>query len=173
MQYIGMRRRSPQAKPQKLDTILQELLKERKIVVTSEKSRLQHIWRHAVGDRIAAHTSPERLHKDSLFVKVSSPVWMQQLHYLKGEIIEKINGQTEKDFVKHIFFSVGEVPLSDRMPEDQLPFFPESFPLKERDKKMIEKNLAAVSDKELREILQRVMTRDIIRRRLTGTRKAP
>jgi hypothetical protein len=38
--------------------------------------------------------------------------------------------------------------------------------LKTRDKKMIEKSLAVIADKELQDILKRVMTKEITRRRM-------
>jgi len=105
-------------------------------------------------------------------VKVSSPVWMQQLHFLKEEMIEKINRQMGDQTVKNIFFSIGEVLPSARTDQDPAVFYPESFPLKGRDKKKIEQSIASVSDQELKEILKRVMTKDLIRRRLRGTRKS-
>lgn len=140
--------------------------------MTSEKRHLQEVWIKAVGSRIANQTSPERLHKGSLFVKVSSPVWMQQLHFLKEEMIEKINRQMDDHSVRDIFFSIGEVLPSAHTDHDPAPFFPESFPLKGKDKQVIEQSIASVSDQELKEILKRVMTKDLIRRRLRGTPKS-
>jgi hypothetical protein len=168
-----MRRRPPQTKIQKLGDVLQNILKDRNILLTSEKQRLQAIWSKAVGAQIAAQTSPDRQKKGTLYVRVFSPVWMQQLHFLKGEIIDNINRHMEKDFIKNIFFSVGELPPASRMHQDLASFFPESFPLSERDKKVIEQSISSVSDQELKEILKRVMTKDMIRRRLSGNRKAP
>ena len=168
-----MRRRPPQTKIQKLGDVLQHILKDRNILLTSEKRRLQEIWTKAVGPQIAEQTSPDRQKKGTLYVKVFSPVWMQQLHFLKGEIINNINRHMEKDFIKNIFFSVGELPPASRMHQKPVSFFPESFPLNDRDKKVIEQSLSSVSDQELKEILERVMTKDMIRRRLSGTRKVP
>ena len=48
-----------------------------------------------------------------------------------------------------------------------------SMQLKGKEKKMIEQSISSVSDQELREILKRVMTKDIIRRRLSRNRKVP
>jgi hypothetical protein len=168
-----MRRRPQQTKLQKLGDILQHVLKERNILLTSEKQRLQEFWLRAVGFQIGAQTSPDRLKNGSLFVKVSSPAWMQQLHFLREEIIDKINQQMGKEFIKNIFFSIGEVSPANRIHQDPLSFFPESFPLEGRDKKVIEQSISFISDQELKEILKRVMTKDILRRRLTGTRKVP
>ena len=168
-----IRKRSRQIKLQKLGDILNHFLRKRNILLSFEKQRLQEIWSRAVGAQIAEQTSPDRLSKGALSVKVSSSVWMQQLHFLKEEIINKINQQVGTEFVKNIFFSIGEVSPVSRKNQDPLLLSPESFPLKGRDKKMIEQSISSISDQELREILKRVMTKDIIRRRLSGGRKVP
>ena len=64
-----------------------------------------------------------------------------------------------------LFFSVGEIPApppgaASRQPTDLIP-----APLKGRDRKMIRESLDAIRDPELREIMERVMTREISRRR--------
>src|SRR5712692_9744759 len=66
------------------------------------------IWNEAVGDMIARNAQPEKIRQGTLFVKVSSPVWMQQLQYLKETIVEKINRELGKEVVKNIFFVIGK-----------------------------------------------------------------
>jgi len=168
-----MKKRPTQLKLQKLGDILQDVLKTKDMILLSEKRRLQEIWNRSVGDRIASQTIPDRLQKGHLYVKVSSSVWMQQLHFLKKEIIDSVNRQMSEQPIKNIFFSIGEVPQATHIPGDPASFLPASFPLKGKDKKMIEQYTAPVSDEELKEILTRVMTKDIIRRRLGGTRRVP
>jgi hypothetical protein len=168
-----IRKRPRQIKPQKLSDILHHFLKKQNIILSFEKQRLQEIWSIAVGTQIAEQTSPDRLNKGTLSVKVSSSVWMQQLHFLKEEIINKINQQVGAEFIKNIFFSIGDVSPVYHKNQNPLLLSPESFPLKGRDKKMIEQSISSISDQELREILKRVMTKDIIRRRLSGVRKVP
>ena len=168
---MGKRPRQP--KLQKLGDILQSVLKGRNIIMTSEKQHLQKIWSQAVGSQIAGQTAPDRLKKNALFVKVSSPIWMQQLHFLKEEIIDKINRQMGETFIKNIFFSVGEISRTSRINQDPVSFFPASFPLKGRENKMVEECISSVSDQELKEILKRVMIKDILRKRINGSRKVP
>jgi hypothetical protein len=120
-----------------------------------------------VGARILAHARPEKLQRDTLFVRVSDSVWMQQLHFLKQDILGKINHLLDGKTVKNIHFSLGEVPPpaagSKPAPAD-------TRPLKARDRKMIEENTASIADPELRDILKKVMTREIARRRLREER---
>jgi len=167
-----MRKRSKQANLQKLGNILQDILKKHNINIDSEEQRLLEIWNKAVGTQISVHTRPEKLKRNTLFVNVSSSVWMQQLHILKSEIIKKINQYLGKELVKNIHFSIGVIPSTPSMNPYQATFSPESCPLKDKEKKLIEKSTSSVTDEELKEILTRVMTKNIIRRRLSPTRKA-
>ncbi len=167
-----MRRRVKQVSLQRLGNVLQGILKKHSIFLDSEEQRLLAIWQEAVGTQISAQTRPDRLKRNTLFVKVSSSVWMQQLHVLKQEIIEKINQPLGKQLIKNIHFYIGDIPT--RIPTNSYhgpSFSPDSYPLKDKDKKLIEKSIAQVEDPELKEILRRVMTKNIIRRRLAANRK--
>jgi hypothetical protein len=168
-----MRKKGTHASPQKLGNILQDILKKHNISIDSEEQRLLEIWNRAVGLQISAHTRPEKLKRNTLFVKVSSSVWMHQLHILKSDIIEKINTLLGKELVKNVHFSIGEIPSSPSRNPYPPSFSPESYPLRDKEKKVIEKHTSSVKDQELKEILQRVMTKNIIRRRLAHSRKAP
>lgn len=168
-----MRRKGTHTNPQKLGNILQGVLKKHNITIDSEEQRLSEIWNSAVGTQISAHTRPEKLRRNTLFVKVSSSVWMHQLHILKGDIIEKINIIMGSELIKNIHFSIGEIPSFPSRNSYHPSFSPESYPLRDKEKKVIEKHISPVKDKELKEILKRVMTKNIIRRRLSHNRKAP
>lgn len=160
-----MRKRARQPKPEMLGEILRKILKKRNIPHAGTDRRLLEIWRRAVGPQIAAQTHPDSLKGGTLFVRVSAPVWMHQLQFLKEEIIDKMNELAGSGSVKGLFFSVGEIPApppgaASRQPTDPIP-----APLKGRDRKMILESLDAIRDPELREIMERVMTREISRRR--------
>ncbi|MDO8785420.1 MAG: DUF721 domain-containing protein, partial [Syntrophales bacterium] len=109
----------------------------------------------------------------TLFVKVSSSVWMQQLHFLKEEIIEKINQALGGTTIKNIFFSIGEIHSAPLKGEEKQPVSMASHLLKDRDRKMIEESIAFLPDQELREILKRVMTKEISQRRFMENQKRP
>ena len=165
------RRRERQANLQRLGSVLPGILKKHNIAFDAEEDRLLEVWQKAVGKRIAAQTRPDRLRRNTLFVKVSSPAWMQQLHTLKTEIIEKINTLLGKELVKDVHFAIGAVSPAVLADSYKVSLSPESYPLKEKDKKMIEKSISQVSDPELKEILRRVMVKNIIRRRISSSRK--
>src|SRR5574340_236836 len=154
-----MRRRTHTGKIERLGDILGNVLKKRKLslnlALDPEVRRLAAAWHQAVGERIAAHARPEKLQRDTLFVRVSDSVWMQQLHFLKQDILEKINQLLVGKEVKNIHFSLGDVSPPAAA---QGPTLADTRPLKARDLKMIEENTASLTDPELRDILRNVMT---------------
>lgn len=166
-----MRKRGKQVNLQRLGNVLQGILKKHNIFFDSEEQRLLDVWQKAVGPQISVQTRPDRLKRNILFVKVSSSVWMHQLHILKQDIIEKINELLGKELIKNVHFSIGEIPSTIPTNSYSSSFSTDSYPLRDKDKKLIEKSISSVEDPELKEILRRVMTKNIIRRRLSANRK--
>ena len=162
----NMRKRVQPAKLQKIGDILQKALKRHHIPLRLEDQQLQKIWFEVVGPKIAAYTRPDAIKRDILFVKVANSVWMQQLHFLKQDILEKINREYKNNPIKNISFSIDEMAASVMKKDNPPSPDRESSVLKSRDKKIIEKSVASVTDEELRDILRRVMTKEMTRRRL-------
>jgi predicted nucleic acid-binding Zn ribbon protein len=161
-----MRRRFKSAKLQRIDDILEKTLKKYHIPLKTEDRHLRDPWLQAVGSRIAAQTKPDCINKAVLFIKVANSAWLQQLHFMKREIIEKFNDLHPTEPVKDIFFAIGEIAAPAAVKTEQVYGADEMPALKARDKKMIEKSLSAIADEELRDILKRAMTKEIIRRRM-------
>jgi len=168
-----MRKRAHYTKLQRLEDVLQATLKRRKIFLNFEDKRFLPVWNKAVGPQIAAQSRPGNLKGETLFVKVSNSVWMQQLHFLKEEIIGKMNQALGGAKIKNIYFSIGEIPPAPLKGEEKQPFFMASHLLNDRDRKLIEESIASLPDQELREILKRMMTKEISRRRFMENQKHP
>ena len=167
-----MRRRTRQAKPEMLGEILHKILKKRNIPHTSTDRYLLNIWRRAVGPQIAAQTHPDTLKRGSLFVRVSAPAWLHQLQFMKEEILGRINELSGKEEIRHLFLTIGELPASLPVTAGHPTPDPPISPLPVRDRNMMRDSLATVRDSELREILERVMTKEISRRRRREKPKA-
>jgi hypothetical protein len=166
-----MRRRSAQSKPEIIGAILRKVLKKRNIPHTSTDRRLLDLWAEAVGPQIAARTLPEAIKRGTLNVRVSSPVWLHQLQFLKEEILVKVNALSGKEEIRSLYLSIGEVPPPPAGAADPSITSPAPAPLRKRDREMMRESLSAVTDPELREILERVMFREISRRREREMRK--
>jgi hypothetical protein len=168
-----MPRRAKRGKPEILGEILQKILKKRNIPHTSTDRRLLNTWRRAVGPQIAAQTHPDTVKRGTLFVRVSAPVWLHQLQFMKEEILGKINELFGKEEVRGLHFTIGDIPPPPPGGEEQPPPATPLAALPDRDRNMMRESLANVRDLELQAILERVMAREISRRRHSEKRKAP
>jgi len=118
------------------------------------------IWNDLVGDIIARNAQPEKIRNGTLFVKVSSHVWMQQLQYMKDTITDKVNEKLGREVVKNIFFYVGEVTttIPEISPKDKVPV---AKPAAE----LCEDVLQPVKDAEIRRALNRLFAAHARRRK--------
>src|SRR5262245_46095791 len=100
---------------ERLGAVLDHSLKRFELSARLDEYGVWPIWNDVVGKTIARNAQPEKIRNGTLFVKVSSPVWMQQLQFMKEMIAEKLNQRLKGDVVKTIFFMVGhiEVPQID------------------------------------------------------------
>jgi len=166
-----MTRRRPQFKPLPIADVLKKIMKKQGIPVPGANTSLRRIWGEAVGPQIAAQTLPEQIKRGVLSVKVASSVWMHQLQFLKKDIIQKFNTLYGEGTVQTLHFSIGEVPASHPGNDPIVPLSTWMSFLKARDERLITESLAAINDSELKDILQRVMIREISRRRFLQRRK--
>ncbi|MCK4534398.1 MAG: DUF721 domain-containing protein [Syntrophobacterales bacterium] len=157
----GKRRRTLQ----KMGDFLPKALKRKKILLDLIDYQVQDIWNKAVGPQISAHTNPFKFKNGTLFVNVSNPAWMQQLRFMKQEIMDKVNLDWEKEEIKNIYFSIGDIHRTPAKTADHSIDF-SLYPLKERDKRLIRENLSQIGDEELKNILEKVMKKEIVKRRL-------
>lgn len=85
------------------------LIKNKKVsreLVTDEEIACA-VWRRAVGETIARHTSRLKLVRNNLVVEVEDAIWQRQLHSLSGQIIARIQKLTGSDAVQDIEFRIG------------------------------------------------------------------
>lgn len=167
-----MRKRPSQPKLAPIGEILGPVLAKRNIPHTVLDRRLVDLWRSCVGPSIAAQTHPEGIRRGLLYVRVSAPIWMHQLQFLKEEILDKLHRTAPAEEIRGLFFSIGPLPRPAVHP-GSAPSSSPPGPLSGRDRLMVQESLATVADPELREILGRVMTVEIGRRRTLQKRQAP
>ncbi len=122
-------------------------------------------WAETVGKEIAEKTQPLRIRYGVLQVRVSNSVWMQQLHFFKGLILQKLNqGLREKNpkavVVRELKFFLGEVENA----ESSAPPIHRDHPpteLTSAEKERIEREVAVVKDPELRVALTRIFSKGL------------
>jgi hypothetical protein len=79
---------------------------------------LQQQWSEIVGPHIGGHTYPETIRHRKLFLLAENSVWLQQLLFLKSELLSKIAGALGEDVLTDIVFRVGSCPNASSAPVD-------------------------------------------------------
>ena len=100
-----------------LGSVLEQSLKRLDLAARLDEYSVWPIWNDVVGAVIARNAQPEKIRNGTLFVKVSSPVWMQQLQFMKDMIAGKLNHRLKSEVVKNIFFMVGRIDGAVESPE--------------------------------------------------------
>jgi predicted nucleic acid-binding Zn ribbon protein len=115
------------------------------------------VWESAVGSRIASHAVPAAFRDGTLTLTVDSAPWMQQLNYLKRELIEKVNEKLGDELVKELYMKAGKVagPAAPKKAEKV-----KHRELSGEELALIAEHAAAVSDPELRAVFESLIRKD-------------
>ncbi len=134
--------------------MLEQSLKRFDLAPRLDEYGVWPIWREVVGKMIARNAQPEKIRNGTLFVKVSSPVWMQELQFMKEMIAGKLNQRLNGEIVKNIFFMVGRIDEA----EPDAANFPESCEAEENiDHPVNEEFLQSIEDPEIRAAFKKLL----------------
>jgi len=159
-QSNAMARKDPQI--EKLGEVLDKSLKRLELAPRLDEYGVWPVWNDVVGNPIARNAQPEKIRNGTLFVKVTSSVWMQQLQFMKELITEKLNQRLGTAVVKNIFFVVGRVETNAAEAEGQPAA--QSAP-EPREPEIDEEFLKSLTDPEIRQAFKRLL-RSHARRKL-------
>ena len=90
-----------------LKDVLSSLLSDSKLPFNPDDARIWKEWEAAVGAAIAKNAQPEWIKNGKLRVKVSDPIWLQELGYAEESIKEKLNQRLGRRAVDRIEFRLG------------------------------------------------------------------
>ncbi|MBW2637380.1 MAG: DUF721 domain-containing protein [Deltaproteobacteria bacterium] len=168
--YRRKRARKGQKKLLRLGDFLGKTLKRKKISIDIMDQDIRNAWRKAVGPQISTQSDPVKFNNGMLYVKVSTPTWMQELQFMKQEITERLNAEMGNKTLKNIHFSIGHTvpPPPPPDPETVNEKVSGDFTLKEREKRLISKTTSTINDSELRNIIKRIMKKEMINRKMSG-----
>ena len=89
--------------------VIGDILNQSRMKTDTSLIRVWDIWEQAVGRAIAANTRPAAFKGDLLIVHATSSSWLQQLRFLKADILSKVNQHLGQAKVKDIKFKIGPV----------------------------------------------------------------
>ena len=96
-----------------LKDIISGLLGDSKLPFNPDDARIWKVWDAVVGPVIARNSQPLSIKNRQLKVRVSDPIWFQELKFMEESIREKLNDRLGRRAVDKIEFRVGP-RLSDR-----------------------------------------------------------
>jgi predicted nucleic acid-binding Zn ribbon protein len=134
--------------------VLDQSLKRLDLAPRLDEYGVWPIWNEIVGNTIARNAQPEKIRNGTLFIKVSSPVWMQQLQFMKNMIADKLNQRLKQDVVKNIFFMVGRI---DATTEEVLAEPRADQATQTAEREVNEEFLTSIDDAEIRDAFKKLL----------------
>jgi predicted nucleic acid-binding Zn ribbon protein len=147
-----MAKKTPQI--ESIGNVLDQSLKRFDLTSRLDEYGVWPIWREIVGPVIARNAQPEKIRNGTLFVKVSSPVWMQELQFMKDMIADKLNHRLKSEVVKNILFMVGRI---EETAEDAVAQAPQSDRAEKFAHQIDEEFLQTIEDPEVRAAFQKLV----------------
>lgn len=133
-------------------------------------ARVISAWPAVVGPEIARHTQGFALRDDrELVVFVDGPAWANELSLMAEDLMLRLNEHLGEKTVRTIRFTVSKRVSEERsweaaLSESEDEYLPDEVTperLSEVERMQVEHVSSVVTDPELRELAQRVMTKDL------------
>jgi hypothetical protein len=67
-------------------------------------------WPAAVGPAVARHAAPERVEHDTLHVVVDGAPWANELRWMEGPLVARLNAACGRQVVSRLRFRIGTLP---------------------------------------------------------------
>ena len=83
----------------KIDDLMKSFVKENKLEKGLDKVNVEAAWRVMMGNGVNTYTTSVKLHKDVLYVELSSSVLREELSYGKDKIIVMLNESLGKNLI--------------------------------------------------------------------------
>jgi hypothetical protein len=143
----------------KLGSLISPFVREFGLEEAVRFDLIKREWSNTFGEPLSAHMSPARLKNGELLVNVDSPLWLQQLTFLKTQVVGKLSPFG----VKELRFILGRVAparrqevRSTRTKEDTLG---------SEATQQIEDTIAGTDDMALKESIRKAMKKALADRR--------
>ena len=98
-----------QSTPENVGPILERLFSSLNLGIKVKQYQIWDVWEGVVGEAIARQTQPHQIRNMVLWVTVSSSTWMQQLEFMKKQIVGRLNDCIGEKVITDIRFRIGEI----------------------------------------------------------------
>lgn len=90
-----------------IGSVVDKIFRSARNDADADMIQVWNIWKEAVGSAVAENARPAAFKGNLLLVNVSSSPWLQQLQFLKADIIIRLNLALKQELVKEIKFKIG------------------------------------------------------------------
>ena len=90
-----------------LKDVINTIFSDSSLPFNPDDARIWKVWEEVVGVHIARNARPSWIKEGRLRVRVSDPIWLQELEYVGENIRERLNKRLGRDAVKGIEFRLG------------------------------------------------------------------
>ena len=117
---------------------------------------IRRYWKSAIGEQLAAHAWPAKLGQREFLVYVDDSFWLSQYHLYKDDIREKLQAKLQQREKLRYKIPKFRFMLRDSIPhfEDDIPSHEVVLKLSEETRKKIDKKVAGINDKDLKQALR-------------------
>ena len=120
---------------------------------------IKKAWAKAVGANIAKRAQPLKIAGKTLYVTVATSTWMEELKYLKKDIIKKINNDLKEQTVEEIVFRLGAIAENNtsKNQPSAISRQPSKHQLSQKEMDDIDRMLKPIKDVGLKETIKNAM----------------
>ncbi|HHW01347.1 MAG TPA: DUF721 domain-containing protein [Thermoanaerobacterales bacterium] len=145
---------------EKIGIILKEALKKSGFEKRLMEFQIFLNYESLLGEKIARVSRPVFFRKDTLFIGVESPIWSHQLHFLKRDIIDRLNSFLKHPLIKDIKFQICTIDRQNTLRPEGRKNRAGSVVLPDKTIKMIYNICSEIQDPDLRKKFTELMLKD-------------
>ncbi|HWR58334.1 MAG TPA: DUF721 domain-containing protein [Thermodesulfovibrionales bacterium] len=142
----------------KIGSLIAPLVRELGIEETVRFEKIKYEWGNIFSEPLSLHMYPVRLTEGELLINVDSPLWLQQLTFLKIQIIESLSSFE----VRNVRFRIGKTVDAQKKAPRLSPRAGQ--PLSGTDVKQIEDTVADMDDAVIKESIKKAMEKSFAAR---------
>lgn len=120
--------------------------------------RLLSRWESIVGEAVARHARPDRWKGRTLIVRVDGAAWMQELSFMRPQMLSRIAEAFPDLCIAAIRLEAGELPPLPPSSSAKAPRSEEA-PLPDDARELIDRAVRRIGDDAVRDAARRAMTR--------------
>ena len=147
--------------PAKIGNILSAFWRNNTPDAVANWFRVLSIWPKIAGINITKRARPLKIAGKTLYLTVETSAWMEELKYIKEDIIKKINKELQDTIVEDIVFRLGKITHAQKTPaptrrSNSNPLLGNAHPtqLSQKELDNIDRLVILVKDEELKETIR-------------------